>query len=164
MNETKSELKNKVAVVTGGSRGIGKEIAKTLSQSGIKVVLTSRNKKKLDEVCNEIQGLGGNAYGFQADVSDPERTFEVIKEVQEKVGPIDILINNAGIGGENGPIWTNDQEIWWKTVEINLRGPMLYTQAVLEEMIKRKSGTIINIGSYAGIRPLPYVSSYSTSK
>lgn len=157
-------ISGKVAIVTGGSRGIGKEIAKKLAGSGANVVITSRNQETLDATVNEFRKNNRNILGIQGDVSNSESVFRVLAETEKHFGPVDILVNNAGIGGQGGHFWTNNYDTWWKTIEINLKGPMLYTHAVLKNMISRKKGIIINIGSYAGIRAVPMNSSYATSK
>ncbi|OLS19572.1 MAG: 3-oxoacyl-[acyl-carrier-protein] reductase FabG [Candidatus Heimdallarchaeota archaeon LC_3] len=163
-NKIVKRFLDKIVVITGGNRGIGKEIAIKLSKLGVKVVVTATNEEKINETVLEIKNSGGKAFGYLCDVSNPDSVNRIFKKIDTEVGSVDFLINNAGIGGIGGSLWTIDQENWWKVLEVNLRGPMLCTQAVLTNMIANKSGTIINMGSYAGIRPLPYASSYSVSK
>lgn len=157
-------LSNKVVLITGASRGIGKALAKTLATEGAKVALVARDEKQLKLASEEIEALGGNCRFYQGDVTDKTRTQEIVTDCEKALGPIDILINNAGVGGVSGAIWDCDVEQVWNAFEVNTRGPILYTHAVLNGMVARRSGLIINMGSYASVRPLEFGPGYAASK
>lgn len=150
-------------LITGGSRGLGRAMAVALAGQGHRVAVTGRDDAMLKEVIRELPG----GVALHADVSDPAHTQSVVDEVTQDIGPIDVLINNAGIGGdEHGPQSLLDvsADTWWRVQETNLRGPMLYSKAVLPGMVERGSGIIINVGSYIAIRPSPMATAYATSK
>lgn len=155
-------VSKEVALVTGASRGIGKAIATRMLQEGWQVVITGRDLENLEQ-CRK--SLSEEVLAIQADVSSLTDTQRVVEATISKFGHIDVLINNAGISGAGiGPIWQANPQDWWQTMEVNLRGLFNHMHTVLPYMIAQKNGTIFNIGSYAGIRPLPNASDYSTSK
>ena len=173
MNETPtspaiaaSDLAGRVALVTGGGRGIGRAIALALSAAGASVAVIARSREEVDEAAAAIKARGGRAIGRTADVTDASAVYAAAPDAESFLGPIDILVNNAGAAGPNEPLWETDPEEWWHTIEINLRGPMLFARAVLPSMIRRRSGTIVNVGSYAGIRAMTGsdFSAYAVSK
>ena len=155
-------MESKNVLITGGSRGLGRAMAVALSDQGHSVAITGRDDEKLKEVVKDLPG----GVAIHADVTDPAHTLAVVDEVTQDIGPIDVLINNAGIGGKGGPqnLVDMDADDWWRVQETNLRGPMLYTKAVLPGMIDRGSGVIVNMGSYIGIRPAAMATAYGTSK
>lgn len=156
-------MKAGTALVTGGSRGIGKAIAAKLHEEGLRVAVTGRSADKLAEVRQQIPGL----LALNADVTDAKKTKAVIAQVEEALGPVDILVNNAGIGGgSRGPQSFMDMDLddWWRVQETNLKGPALYSHAVLPGMIERGFGVLVNIGSFIAIRPTDLASAYATSK
>jgi NAD(P)-dependent dehydrogenase (short-subunit alcohol dehydrogenase family) len=147
-----SPLNGQVALVTGGGRGIGRAIAFALADAGAVVAVIARSKTEVDETASAINGRGGRAIGLTTDVTDRIGVDASVAEAEKHLGPIDILVNNAGVSGSTLPLWETDPDDWWRTIEINLRGPMLFARAALPSMIRRRSGTIVNVGSYAGIR------------
>ena len=149
------DLKGRIAVVTGGGRGLGCAFAQALSAAGASVVLLARSKQELDQTAASI---GGKARAFSVDVTDARRVTKVFREI----GPVDLLVNNAGVVQPIGPFVENDFNEWWRTMEVNVRGAMLCTQAVLPGMIKRCRGRIINLvtGAFAA----PNLSAYLISK
>ena len=156
-------MKPKSVLITGGSRGLGYAMTAAMSNHGHRVAITGRDEKRLKEVANDIPGC----VAIRADVADSGQTATVIQEVNRSIGPVDVLINNAGIGGdESGPqrLVDIDADVWWRVQETNLRGPMLYSKAVLPGMLERANGIIINIGSYIAIRPSQMATAYGTSK
>jgi len=157
-------LDGQVALVTGGSRGIGREIAKALAAAGAKVAVTATNMQKLAETVSIIREAGGEARAFLLDVTNLLSIQSAIAKIREIYGDIDLLVNNAGIAGGGEPPWEADIEQWWKIQEINVKGVFLCSHAVLPRMIERQQGRIINVGSYAGISPNPMSSAYSVSK
>lgn len=157
-------IDSQIALVTGASRGIGKEIAKSLAAKGAKLALVARDEDRLQTTVREIQKAGGIAMAFSADVTDAERAREIISNCERELGPIDLLVNNAGISGVAGQIWNCNIEQLWDAFVVNTRGPMLYMHAVLPQMVQRKTGLILNMGSYAAVRPLAFGPGYSASK
>jgi len=157
-------IKDTTILITGASRGIGKSLALKLAGHGARLALTGRDTETLQATCRQIEAGGGRARGYVADAVDGARAREVAEAVAKDLGPIDTLINNAGLVGEVGPFWETDLSACWRTIEVNLLGPMAYTHAVTPAMVARKSGCIINMGSYAGIQALPPNVSYATSK
>jgi len=157
-------LESKVAVVTGAGRGIGRAIAETLAREGASVTVTARTKKEITETVRRIRSRGGKAMAIVADVSNGADVQRMISETKRQLGPVDVLVNNAGHVGVFATLWESDPVEWWRTLEVNLLGPMLCSRAVLPDMISRRQGVIVNIGSYIGIRATPENIAYSTSK
>ena len=157
-------LEGRVVLVTGASRGLGRLLTKTLASAGAAVGLVARSAEQLAEVRDELIDGGGTAAAVAADVTDPEDLRVAVEEVSDQLGPIDVLINNAGVIGPGGAAWEVDNEDWWRTLEINLRSVYTCTSLVLPSMIARGQGRIINITSHAGVYRWPLVSAYSVSK
>jgi 3-oxoacyl-[acyl-carrier protein] reductase len=152
----------KTVLITGGSRGIGRAIAQAFHAQGHRVAVTGRNREKLEEVRQTMPGV----LALEADVADSERTQAVVVEAEATLGPVDVLVNNAGTGGSAVPLSFVDMDPvdWWGAVETNLKGPMLYCRAVLPGMLERRFGVIVNLGSYMAIRPMPMATAYASSK
>jgi NAD(P)-dependent dehydrogenase (short-subunit alcohol dehydrogenase family) len=146
-----AELAGRVALVTGGGRGIGARIAAELAGAGMRVAVSARSRDQVEEVAREIGGVA-----HQADVSDPAAVTAMVAEVESELGPIDVLVNNAGISGprEAKPIWEQDPAEWWRVFEVNVLGTYLCCRAVLAPMVERGSGRIINVGSGAAYLPM----------
>ena len=143
-------LKGKVAVVTGGNRGIGRAIAGGFAEAGATVVIAARNETKSAEAAKEIEASGGRAIAVTADVSDRAQIERMIDTVTSDVGPIDVLVNNAGIGFHADALTLEDSE-WNRLFGINLEGVWMTSQSVGRGMTQRRSGSIINIGSISGL-------------
>ncbi len=150
--------------MTGANRGFGRLLASTLASAGAAVRLMARSAQQLAETRDELIEGGGTAVAVAADVSDPEALRVAVEEVSRQLGPIDVLINNAGVNGPVGAVWEVDSADWWRTLEINLRSVVACTSLVLPSMIARGQGRIINITSQAGVSRWPLVSAYSVSK
>jgi 3-oxoacyl-[acyl-carrier protein] reductase len=156
-------LKNKVALVTGASKGIGKAIALALVAEGAQVGLIARSEPDLQKLASEIQAIGGKAAYAMADISDRASVETAVSTITNELGPIDILINNAGTG-KFGKFLELDPEDWERQIKVNLFGVYYTTRAVLPQMIERLSGDIINISSTAGKNGSAATSAYSASK
>jgi NAD(P)-dependent dehydrogenase (short-subunit alcohol dehydrogenase family) len=158
------DLSGHVAIVTGGGRGIGRLVAEALARAGAAVAVTARSGDQLAETVASITGEGGTAIALPGDVSDPDSVTEAVHQVEGRLGPVDLLINNAGISGPVGPIWEVDAGEWWRTFGVNLQGVFLFAHAVLPGMVARRAGRIINVASNAGAFRWPLVSAYAVSK
>ena len=143
------KLENKVAIVTGSSRGIGKAIALAMATEGAKVIINGKsNRDKASDVAKEIQNSGGIASFIRADVSKMTEVEEMVNQVLEEYGKIDILVNNAGIS-RDAFLVEMSQEDWWEVINVNLGGVFNCTKAVIRPMMLQRSGKIINISSIA---------------
>jgi len=160
--QIRERLSGQVAVVTGGGRGIGRAIAVALAESGVRTAAIARSERELSETVALIEENGGQAKAFVADVTDAARIRAVLAEIAETLGPITLLVNNAGIVGPIGPFHRADLIEWWRTVEVNLLGTVICSQAVLPDMISVGGGRIINIVTSSVA--FPYLSTYVTSK
>jgi len=157
-------LKNKTALVTGGSRGIGKAIALKLAEYGADVAITyARSVDAAEEVKAEIEGMGRKAKALQADAVNFEKAEEVIKEITDDWGKLDILVNNAGITRDN-LILRMSEEQWDEVIETNLKSIFNYSKAVAKPMMRSRGGSIINISSVVGISGNAGQSNYAASK
>jgi NAD(P)-dependent dehydrogenase (short-subunit alcohol dehydrogenase family) len=145
-----TDLKQKVAIVTGGGSGIGQAIALGLAEQGVKVVVCGRRLAPLESITQTIQDSGGTAWAIQADVADADDVDRLVQASLETFGAINILVNNAGISG-GGYIHEHDLNEWDRIMAINLRGPFLLARAVLPLMRQHREGHIINISSEAGL-------------
>ena len=125
------ELTGHVAIVTGAGRGIGRAIALELASAGASVGVVARSEDQIAETVEDIAQAGGRAVALPADVSAPESVGRMIRGVERALGPVDLLVNNAGVAGPIGPIAETDPGEWWRCQDVNLRGPMLCTTAVL---------------------------------
>lgn len=158
------QLKGKTAIVTGGSRGIGRAIALAIAAKGANVAVNyTSNKESADRVVAEIEGTGAAAMAVKADVSNVEEVENLVKEVLNKFGSIDILINNAGITRDNLLIRMSEKE-FDEVLGTNLKGAFNCTKAVSKVMIKQKSGKIINVSSVVGIIGNAGQSNYAAAK
>lgn len=157
-------LKEQVALITGGGRGIGAEIAKQLAQLGATPILVARTPEQLEATANAIRQSGRQAYWYRADVSDEVAMREVVQNAQSLTGKIDILVNNAGFISAVALIEQSDPQDWWQTLEGNLKGLYLTTRLVLPIMLEQGRGQIVNILSIAGARAFAGLSAYSCAK
>jgi NAD(P)-dependent dehydrogenase (short-subunit alcohol dehydrogenase family) len=146
------ELKDKTAIVTGAGRGIGEGIALALAREGANVVLIARRLEGITDVAKRIEGKGGKALPFSADVSKMAEIERMVEATLKQFGTIDILINNAGIEAPPCQVVDLSEEQWERVLSINLKGVFLCCKAVVPTMIKNQSGKIVNIASLAGRR------------
>ena len=137
------ELTGKVALVTGGGRGIGADVARELARAGMRVAVAARTREQVGQVAEEIGGLA-----LQVDVSDEASVDRMVTDTEHELGPIDLLVNNAGVMGSSVPVWeSEDAADWWRVFEINTLGAYLCCRRVLRGMVQRGSGRIVNVGS-----------------
>lgn len=158
------DLSGKVALVTGGGRGIGRAIATELAAGGAAVAVVARTDAEVTKVADELNASGGKAIALTCDVTDRTAVERTVSEVERQLGPIDVLVNDAGRAGAGGRTWELDPENWWRDVEVNILGTLLPTRTVLPGMIERKRGWIVNVASGNAIRPAPFISAYASSK
>jgi NAD(P)-dependent dehydrogenase (short-subunit alcohol dehydrogenase family) len=157
-------LEGQVALVTGAGRGFGRAIAERLAGEGAAVALLSRSLSELDEVEQAIRAAGGTAIGVRCDVTDPASIAHAVAKVEEVLGPVDLLVNNAGVPGPFGPIWQVDPDEWWRAQAIHIRAPVLFMQAVLPGMVARDAGRVVCVSAKAARIVAPYMSAYCTGK
>jgi NAD(P)-dependent dehydrogenase (short-subunit alcohol dehydrogenase family) len=159
------QLEGKIAVITGGGRGLGKGIALTFAAEGSDVVIAARTETALKETAAEIEAIGRKCLAIVTDQAIPEQVRNMVDRTLERFGRVDVLVNNAGIGGPTLSVADMDLEAWKQTLAINLTGAMLCTKYILkDDMIPRRSGNIINISSVSGRMGHANRSPYSASK
>ncbi|MHA0039621.1 SDR family oxidoreductase [Deinococcus sp. PESE-13] len=162
------DLSGKVALITGGSRGLGLQMAEALGEYGATVILTARKQNELDEAKTHLEGLGVKAYVYANDLGNFESIDPLIAQIHQEVGPIDILINNAGATW-GAPTAEHPFDAWMKVMNVNVNGTFLLTQSVLNRcMLPAGKGRIINVASVAGLKgnspQMMPTMAYNTSK
>lgn len=157
------KLDGQVALVTGGSKGLGRTFARALAGAGADIVLTSRNKAEAEEAAAEIRGLGRRAVALESDVTDREAVAETVRHAEAVMGKVDILVNNAGINIRRPTLEVRDED-WHPVIDINLKGTLHCAQAVAPGMIARGYGRIINLGSIMSSVSLGGRAAYAASK
>jgi 3-oxoacyl-[acyl-carrier protein] reductase len=155
------ELEGKVALVTGGSRGIGRAIAESLASAGARVAVVARDGARASAAAGELPGSGHE--GFSCDVADPKAANETVAAVETRLGPVDVLVNNAGITRDNLLMRMKDEE-FDEVIAANLKGAFNFTRAVSRGMMKRRDGAILNITSVVGLIGNPGQANYAASK
>ncbi|WP_432359394.1 3-oxoacyl-[acyl-carrier-protein] reductase [Sporosarcina sp. UB5] len=159
-----SRFNEKAAIVTGASRGIGREIAILLGKEGARVAVNySGSKEKAEEVVEIIKQSGGEAFAIQANVSDADQVKHMIDETLKTFGSIDMLVNNAGITRDNLLMRMKEDE-WDDVIDINLKGVFLCTKAVTRQMMKQRAGKIVNLASIVGVIGNPGQANYVAAK
>jgi len=151
---------SRVALVTGGGRGIGRAIALRLAADGLAVAVAARTREQVDDTA---RAAGPRALPLVLDVTDAVSVADAVERTARELGPIDVLVNNAGIA-ESAPFAKTEPELWDRHFAVNVRGPFLLTRAVLPGMLERRWGRVINVASLAGLFGAPYVSAYTASK
>jgi len=160
-----AELDGRVAIVTGGGRDIGRAIARALAAAGAAVTVVARSADQVQETAALIGADGGKAPALTGDVSDRGAVEQIVAETADRLGPVDVLVNNAAIGGPIGPLWETDPDQFEYCLAVNLTGPYLCCRAVLPAMLARRRGCIINVASPAAANPGEgYLTAYSAAK
>jgi NAD(P)-dependent dehydrogenase (short-subunit alcohol dehydrogenase family) len=153
------ELHDQVALVTGGGRGIGRGIALELASAGARVAVSARTRDEVEATAREIGGLA-----LQADVSDRQSVEGMVADTERELGPIDLLVANAGVGNQEGATWEADVDAWWQIFEVNVLGVHLCCRAVIPGMLERGRGRIVITGSGAAYLPGSRHTAYPASK
>jgi 3-hydroxybutyrate dehydrogenase len=156
-------LSGKVALITGGSKGIGLAIAHALAQEGASIAVAARNAADLEQAANELRTSGARVASAVCDVTDTDQVNELASAVNETLGPIDILVNNAGIAGSH-KFLNHPDELWERLLRVNLTGTYNVCKAVVPVMIERRWGRVINIASIASKAGARYMTAYTASK
>ena len=153
------ELDGQVALVTGGGRGIGRGIAFELRAAGARVAVAARTREQVEATAGEIDGLA-----IEVDVSDRESVERMVERTEDELGPVDLLVNNAGVMLEEDAAWEVQPAEWWRVFEINVLGVYLCCRAVIPRMLPRGRGRIVNVASGAAYLPGSSTTAYSASK
>ena len=161
MSDSARELEGKVAVVTGGTRGIGRGIAEELARAGARVAVVGRAAESASQVAGELPGDGHRGYG--CDVADGEAVDALVSAVEKDMGSLDILVNNAGVTADNLLMRMKDDE-WDRVMDVNLRGAFHTCRAVAKGMMRRRAGRIVNITSVVGLTGNKGQANYAASK
>lgn len=158
------KLQNKIAIITGAGRGIGKAIALRFAQEGANLAMTSRTIPELQATRDEVAALGGQALALSGDVSHWEDVERLVKATLDEFGAVDILVNSAGVQGPIGPVTEVEVAPWVETIHINLIGTFLCCRAVLPTMLARHKGKVINFSGGGALYPRARFTAYSASK
>ena len=158
------DVTDRVVLITGASRGIGRAIAEAYAQAGARVVLTSRTQETLDAVADDIESDGGTALPVAAHAGEPDDIAALMETVADALGGVDVLVNNAATNPHFGPILTAEESHWDKTFDVNVKGYWRMVKACAPQMQERGGGKVINVASVAGEQPMAGMGVYSVSK
>lgn len=156
-------LRNKTALITGSSRGLGLVFARGLGQAGAKIIINGKDENRLIQTVDELKSAGFDAYGVPFDIRNKEEIAKRITDIEEKIGSIDILVNNAGIQRRK-PLEEFEEDVWREVIDTNLTGAFLTSQQVVKGMIRKRSGKIINICSLQSELGRETIAPYTAAK
>lgn len=159
-----SRLKDKVMVITGAANGIGKSTSLIAAKHGAKIAVTDIQSTDGQVVVEEILRLGGQAHYWNMDTTNEEQVIQTVSNIEEFWGPVDVLVNNAGVAGLGQPTHETQKEDWLKVLDVNLTGCFLCTKHIVPSMMKSRGGSIVNISSVYGMVCSPNTAAYSASK
>jgi NAD(P)-dependent dehydrogenase (short-subunit alcohol dehydrogenase family) len=163
--ERSRDLTDSTAVVTGGSRGIGLEVASRLADAGANLVLAARSKDPLEEAVEDLGATGAEAVAVPTDVTEDESVTALFDEARESFGQVDVLVNSAGVPAPEVPLWEVEVDEWRKVIDVNLDGAFRCTRTALRSgMLEREEGTILILSSLTGIVGVPRTGPYTVSK
>lgn len=154
----------RTALVTGASRGIGRELALGMARAGLDVALLARDEARLTDVAQEVGAHGVRAVVLVADVTDHAGVGAAVRRAEEELGSVDLLVNNAGRVDTEVPLWEADPEEWWSVVETDVRGPFLLAHAVVPGMLARGGGRVVDLNSGSGTRDSALATAYTVAK
>ena len=157
-------LQGQVAIVTGAGRGFGRAIAMRFAGEGAAVALTSRSLPELESAVEDIGRIGGRAIAVEGDVTNPADVDRVVAATEKELGPVSILVSNAGVPGPFGPVWSVNPEQWVAAQYVHIRAPFYYMQRVMPGMTQRRAGTVILVSAIASRIVAPYLSAYCLGK
>ena len=158
------ELQGANAFVTGASRGIGRAAAFALADAGANVAVCARSEAELEAVADELRERGVEATACVADVTDTAAVASAVRGAEDALGPLDVLVANAGVNQPRVPVWEIDPATWWQVQRVNVLGVLNVVHAAVPGMLARGRGRIVHVASYSGIRPQRNASAYATSK
>jgi NAD(P)-dependent dehydrogenase (short-subunit alcohol dehydrogenase family) len=158
------DLTGQVALVTGGGGGLGRAFALALARAGARVAVTARTIEALEQTADLVECDGGHALAIPGDVATSDSVARVVETAVSELGPIDILVNSAGVVGPLGYDWHVDPEDWWRAFEVNVLGSFRCAREVLAGMVARKRGRIVNVSSGAAFNRLPQMGAYCATK
>ena len=157
-------LDGQVAIVTGAGRGFGRAIALRFAAEGAAVAVTARTQKEIEAVAAEIRAAGGRSLAVAGDVTKPEAVEQAVSRTERELGPVSLLVSNAGVPGPFGPMWSVDAQVWWKSQQVHILAPFLYLHRVLPGMIERRRGRAIIVSAIASRIVAPHLSAYCVGK
>jgi NAD(P)-dependent dehydrogenase (short-subunit alcohol dehydrogenase family) len=163
-NSKRISLAGEAAIVTGAGRGFGRAIAMGLAAAGAAVTATARSQNQLDETVALIERAGGRAFAVAGDVTNRKDVARVVEAAEKKFGPTTVMVNNAGVTGPYGPVWTSDPDDWWAAQEVIVRGTLLFMHAVMPGMVARRKGSVINVSALGGQWFAPKLTGYAVAK
>ena len=157
-------LAAEVAIVTGAGRGFGRAIALGLAAAGAAVTVTARSIDQLDATATMIENAGGRAFAVSGDVTNRNDVTRVVAASEKKYGTTTVLVNNAGVTGPFGPVWTSDPDQWWDAQAVIVRGTLLFMHAVMPTMVAHHKGSVINVSALGGQWFAPKLTAYAVAK
>ncbi len=158
------ELRGQVAIVTGAGRGFGRAIAIRLAAEGAAVTVTARTGEQLRETVAEIEAAGGRAHAVTADVANGDDVARAVRETRERLGPVTLVVSNAGVPDPFGPLWVIDPQKWWAAQGVHIRAPMLFLREVLPAMVEARAGRVILVSAIAARVIAKNLSAYCVGK